>query len=272
MRLHTSCPHGRRLRQLALLLDAARAVLGSCLAAPDWVRPRRSRAARNWSGVMRPTIPLPRSAARSTNTQRSQHGHRCGVSAHRPAPAISLSPVTVAVRREWQRAARWCVLAAAGCRGKSLLGVHNIKAPATRGGADGGTGGSVSLRTERIIREVGAQCPGWAVQTSIHSSAAGPSATAIKMNNMVAKSVSRCTALQSSGPFRSIEHKGIIREMLGGHLLCARHHRERIDLSTRDVGLRVWNRPSSDASDDQSGDAGCEQSGLMGHLNSPVRL
>src|SRR5262249_54402336 len=52
-------------------------------------------------------------------------------------------------------------------------------------------------------------------------------------------------ALKPGPHRRSIEYQGIIREMLGGQLLCARHHIEWIDLNRRNrrdsAGLRVGN-------------------------------
>ena len=67
------------------------------------------------------------------------------------------------------------------------------------------------------------------------------------------------------------EHEGIICKVLRGQLLCTRHDLEWINLNRRggSTGVRVRDCPSCDASQDQSGGTGCEQSGLA-HLNPPV--
>ena len=67
----------------------------------------------------------------------------------------------------------------------------------------------------------------------------------------------------------------MFRLMLDGQLRCARHDLEGIDLNRRRRGnadLRVGDGPSCDAGQDQSGGAGCEQSGHLAHLNPPVVL
>ena len=77
----------------------------------------------------------------------------------------------------------------------------------------------------------------------------------------------RASAPPNSGP--------MFRLMLDGQLRCARHHLEGIDLNRRrrgNAGLRVGDGPSCDAGQDQSGGAGCEQSGHLAHLNPPVVL
>jgi hypothetical protein len=68
------------------------------------------------------------------------------------------------------------------------------------------------------------------------------------------------------------EHEGIICKVLGGQLLRACHQREWVNLNRRggNTGLRVGDCPPYDAGQDQSGGAGCEQSGRLAHLNPPV--
>src|SRR5262245_63581275 len=67
------------------------------------------------------------------------------------------------------------------------------------------------------------------------------------------------------------EHEGIICKVLRGQLLCTRHDLEWINLNRRggSTGVRVRDCPSCDASQDQRGGTGCEQSS-MAHMNSTV--
>src|SRR5215831_17855921 len=69
--------------------------------------------------------------------------------------------------------------------------------------------------------------------------------------------------LAVGGKSRS-ENEGVICKVLGGQLLCAHHHFEWVNLNRRggNTSLRVCDCPC-DASHDQSGDAGCEQSSLV---------
>jgi hypothetical protein len=75
--------------------------------------------------------------------------------------------------------------------------------------------------------------------------------------------------IQWSGLKLSIEHKGIICEVLGRQLFPSRHHFERINLTrcTSNTGFALWDRPSCNESHDQSGNTDSEQS--LAHSKSP---
>src|SRR3954466_11485959 len=83
------------------------------------------------------------------------------------------------------------------------------------------------------------------------------------------------TGAQGGRKFRSVEYEGIIRKVLGGHLFCARHHCEGVDLNRRrggNTGLRIGYCPSCDAGHDQSGGANCEQIGRVALWRTSQRL
>src|SRR5262249_53925768 len=79
------------------------------------------------------------------------------------------------------------------------------------------------------------------------------------------------TGAHSGRKFSSIEDDGIIRKVFGGQLLCTHRDFEWINRLRRRGGgadWRVRERPSGEASQDQSGGADCEESGLA-HVHLP---
>jgi len=71
----------------------------------------------------------------------------------------------------------------------------------------------------------------------------------------------------------SIEHEGIICEVLGRQLFPRRHHFERINLPrcAGKTGFALWDCPCGE-SDDRGGGGDCEQSGLGGHFSPSRRV